>query len=134
MAGYQTLVEQDLKSKREIVFVDQLGRSARSLVQRSKQAGKLVIFRVAIHQVDRGAWFQSAVSQGCLRRFSHLAFNNFDDYWRADDVALDTVEKVYEVLKQRGCVPCGPLTKLYRDPEVELGFKKILADRLAEFY
>lgn len=134
MGSSEQLCRDDLKSRREVVFVECIGLAALSVVQDAMRFKRLTVFMHAIHGVKKLAWFSRAVQQGSLREFTFHPFLEFDEFWRAHDKAFDAVEAVYRVVKERGDVPVAPLVDLFRSGEVETAFKKQLLRRLTEFY
>ena len=134
MGQADILSRQDLKSCQRISFVDRLGPFSRPLVRPAAAAGHVVIFMEAGSSTRRKAWYQAAIRGGHVREFNCAIFPSFEDYWRADDAALDAVEAVYVELKKQGMVPAAPLIELYKDAAIEAAYKKYLVVRLAEFF
>lgn len=136
MSTIDLLTTDDLRDHKnnQVVLIEYLGHSAQSVVKKSTANEELVVFCYTLHGVQDTSWCARALTNQQIRQFNPLAFEQFDEYWRADDEAMGVIESVFGLLEREGRNQLRLLINLYQDEEISLAFKKLLAGRLVEFF
>jgi len=134
MPAIPILIKNDVVSGRPVVLMDRLtcGGEYRRIRPYLKEGQLVVVFDID-PSVTGQAWFAELRENYCLRRFTWHVFS-FEDRYKAEDQAFDSVESIFTWMFRKGRVPLNALVDLYGQADVEMIFKKELVMNLADYF
>jgi polysaccharide biosynthesis PFTS motif protein len=97
------------------------------LVKHWKKKGHRIYIFDFDFKARKKRWLRRVLDKGLVHKIAHYVAGN-------SDIALDNIEKVYNAAFRSSNLKNSMVSILYKDKNIELAYKKALAEQLSNFY